>query len=60
MFGDSSRRVRGRSAPGRFLGFKEHLDLLKVDFNAAEIITVQDYNNKIYLFIFSLSNIDFS
>ena len=51
MFGDSSRRVRGRSAPGRFLGFKEHQDLLKVDFNATEIITVQDYN-KIYLFIY--------
>ena len=27
------------------LGFKEHLDWLKIDFNAAKIITVQNYNN---------------
>ena len=25
--------------------FKEHLDQLKTDFNAAKIITVQDYND---------------
>ena len=25
------------------LGFKEHLDWLKIDLNATEIITVQDY-----------------
>ena len=31
---------------GKFLGSKEHLDWLKIYFNAAEIITVQDYNKK--------------
>ena len=28
---------------GVFLGSKEHPDWLKIDLNAAEIITVQDY-----------------
>ena len=27
------------------LGFKEHLDWLKIDLNVAEIITVQDYEH---------------
>ena len=27
----------------KFLGSKEHLDCLKIDLNAAEIITAQDY-----------------
>ena len=27
----------------KFLGFKEHLNWLKIDLNAAEIITIQDY-----------------
>ena len=26
-----------------FLGYKEHLDWLKIDFNVAEIITVENY-----------------
>ena len=30
----------------KFLCSKEHLDLLKIDFNVAEIIIVQDYNKK--------------
>ena len=30
----------------KFSGSKEHLDWLKIDFNVAEIITVQDYNTK--------------
>ena len=38
-------QVSGRSKLRKFLGFKEHLDWLKIDFNAAKIITVQNYNN---------------
>ena len=34
-----------RAKQVKFLGFKEHLDWLKIDFNAAKIITVQNYNN---------------
>ena len=30
---------------GKFLGSKEHLDWLKIDLNAAEISTVQDYKH---------------
>ena len=33
---------------GKYLGFKEHLNWLKIDFDAAEIITVEDYNKKNY------------
>ena len=33
---------------GKSLGFKEHLNWLKIDFDAAEIITVEDYNKKKY------------
>ena len=29
----------------KFLGCKEHLNWLKIDFNAAEIITIQDYKH---------------
>ena len=29
----------------KFLGSEKHLDWVKIDFNAAEVITVQDYNN---------------
>ena len=29
----------------KFLGFKEHLNWLKIDLNAAEIITIQDYKH---------------
>ena len=29
------------------MGSKEHLDWLKIDFNTAKIITVQDYNKKL-------------
>ena len=28
-----------------FLGCKEHLDLLKIDLNAAEVITLQDHKH---------------
>ena len=34
---------RGRSPLRKYLGSKQHLDWLKIDLNAAEIITVQDY-----------------
>ena len=30
---------------GYILGYKEHLDWLKIDLNAAKIITVQDYKH---------------
>ena len=33
----------GRSPLRNFLGSKEHQDWLKINLNAAEIITVQDY-----------------
>ena len=36
---------KGRSALRKFLRSKEHLDWLKIDLNAAEIITVQDYKH---------------
>ena len=47
--GESANRAGGSggdlspSAGVLFLGSKEHLDWLKIDLNAAEIITVQDY-----------------
>ena len=34
--------VRGRSPLRRSLGSKEHLDWVKIDINAVEIIIVQD------------------
>ena len=36
----------GWSTLRKFLGSKGYLDWLKIDFNAAEIITVQDYKKK--------------
>ena len=44
---------KGRSALRKFLRSKEHLDWLKIDLNAAEIITVQDYKQKNICFIFT-------
>ena len=38
-----SRGFRGHSPPRTLLGSKEHLDWLKIDLNAVEIIIVQDY-----------------
>ena len=38
-----SRGFRGWSTLRKFLGSKEHLDWLKIDLNAVEIRTVQDY-----------------
>ena len=38
-----SRGFRGQSPLSKVLGSKKHLDWLKIDLNAAEIITVQDY-----------------
>ena len=46
VFWDPSRGFKGWSMLRKFLGSKEHLDLLKIDFNVAEIIIVQDYNKK--------------
>ena len=37
------RAFRGWSSLRKFLGSKEHLDWLKIDLNAVEIRTVQDY-----------------
>ena len=33
----------GERKPNKFSGTKEHIDWLKIDLNAAKIITVQDY-----------------
>ena len=38
-----SRGFRGWSPLRKLLGSKEHLDWLKIDLNAVEIRTVQDY-----------------
>ena len=38
-----SNGFRGHNPLWKFLGYKEHLDWLKMDLNVAEIITVQDY-----------------
>ena len=46
VFWDPNRGFKGWSMLRKFLGSKEHLDLLKIDFNVAEIIIVQDYNKK--------------
>ena len=47
-----------RAKQVKFLGFKEHLDWLKIDFDAAKIITVQNYNNRkimrLEVFIYSV------
>ena len=39
----------GGSSVRKCLGSKEHLDWRKIDFNAVEIITVQDYSKKIFM-----------
>ena len=49
VFWDPTREFRGRITLRKFLGSKEHLDWLKIDYNAAEITTVQDYNKEIDL-----------
>ena len=36
---------RGQSTRKKILGSKEQLNWLKVDFNVAKVIAVQDYNN---------------
>ena len=36
----------GQSTLRKFLGSKEHIDWLKIDLNAAELITVQNYKYK--------------
>ena len=46
VFWDPNRGFKGWSMLRKFLCSKEHLDLLKIDFNVAEIIIVQDYNKK--------------
>ena len=46
VFWDPNRGFKGWGMLRKFLGSKEHLDLLKIDFNVAEIIIVQDYNKK--------------
>ena len=33
----------GERKPNKFSGSKEHLDWLKIDLNAAKVITAQDY-----------------
>ena len=38
-----SRGFRRQSPLRKFLGYKEHQDWLKIDFNAVEITTAQDY-----------------
>ena len=38
-----SRSFRGQIPLRKFLGSKEHLDLLKIDLNVNKIITVRDY-----------------
>ena len=38
--------LTGCSILRRLLGLNKHLAWLKIDFNAAKIITVQDYNKK--------------
>ena len=43
---DPNRNFRGWSTVRKFLGSKEHIDRLKEDLNATEIITVQDYKHK--------------
>ena len=45
VFWNPNWDFRQRSILRGFLGFKEHLDWLTVDFNLAKIIIVEDYNN---------------
>ena len=46
VFWDTIRGFRGWSTLIKILSSKEHLDWLKIDFNAAEIFTVQDHKYK--------------
>ena len=46
VFWDPSGGFSGWSTLRKSLGSKEHLDWLKIDLNATEIITVQDYKHK--------------
>ena len=46
VFGEPSWDFRGWSTVRKFSGSKEHLDWVKTDLNAAEIITTQDYKHK--------------
>ena len=43
---DPGGGFRGQTTLRKFLGHKEHLDWLKIDFNVAKNITVQGYNKK--------------
>ena len=45
VFWDLSGGFRRWSTLRKILEFNENLDWLKIDFNAVEVITVQDYNN---------------
>ena len=59
---DPNRNFRGWSTVRKFLGSKEHIDRLKKDLNATEIITVQDYKHKkkkVNLFDFFVKSITF-
>ena len=47
VFWEPRGGFRGWSTLRKVLGSKEHLDWFKIDFNATEIITVQDYNKKV-------------
>ena len=46
VFWEPSRGFSGWSTLSKFLGSKEHLNRLKIDLNATETITVQDYKHK--------------
>ena len=46
VFCDLTRGFSGQSTLRKFLGSKEHIDWLKIDLNAAELITVQNYKYK--------------
>ena len=43
---DSSRIFSGQNTLRKFLSSEEYLDWLKIDFNVAEIIAIQDYKYK--------------
>ena len=46
VFWDPSGGFRGQSTLRKFLGSKEHLDRLKVDFNVTKRNIFQDYNKQ--------------
>ena len=43
---DSQQDFKGQNSLKRLLGSKEQLDWLKIDLNAAKIITAHDYKHK--------------